>query len=212
MNEASKTSSQPILPGLSEPTSLPGLEDGTTPSDSQDGQKTPKSGQEAAHVSRSPMPERSKALMTHGIFGQNFDGSLQSAVLQQSLANRLIARLDDFGSNLYEMTWILRAMPSRMSLLTLRASARTKSGSGSIGWQTPRARGDAGGQRWRNLEARNLEDQARIFCLKRGLTIEEVARLSLSPTFVRRLMGYPVGWECCAVSAMQSTRKSRQSS
>lgn len=210
MSEASKPLPQPTLPAVPAFTFLPGLEDGTTLSSSPAGPPAERSG--LAHVPASPsrMPAIGEDLRTHGTFGPRFLGLYRSAILRQSLANKLMASLGKSGSIGYALTWKLSTMPSQMSLLTLRASAHRWSDSGFIGWQTPRARGDAGGQRWRSRRARNLEDQARIFCLDRGLTIEEVAALSLSPTFVRRLMGYPDGWDYCTATETRLTPKSQQ--
>lgn len=211
MSEASSNFQEQPLPGFAAPTSLPALVVGTTLSSSQGGLLIEESGQALAPASRTAWPGNRNEMLMSVTSGLIFSGSSASAALQRSLANRLITSMGRNGSRAYGLTWKARAMPSGMPLLTLRASERTRSDKDCIGWQTPRARGDAGGQRWRSGEARNLEDQARIFSLSRGLTIEEVSRLSLSPRFVRRLMGYPAEWECSAVSGMRLTPKSRRS-
>ena len=95
-------------------------------------------------------------------------------------------------------------------ICALRALVRRMHDKGCFGWQTPRARGDAGGRAWRRGHAKRLEDQARLFGMSLGLTEEEAARHSLSVTFCRRLMGYPSEWANCAPTAMPSSRKSRQ--
>src|SRR5690606_36873055 len=66
------------------------------------------------------------------------------------------------GSLEYGLTWKRWDMPSGPPICALRASARRTSDNGYGGWQSPRARGDAGGTRWKDGEARNLEDQARL--------------------------------------------------
>src|SRR5690606_22945963 len=66
------------------------------------------------------------------------------------------------GSLEYALTWKRWDMLWGPPLCALRASARRTSGKGYGGWQRPRARGDAGGTRWKDGEARNLEDQARM--------------------------------------------------
>ena len=207
MSEASKRSIPQSL--LAFDALISSLESGggTLPLDLQDGPTIEKSGLDRAPVNHSRWPGNRNEMLTSVTSGLIFSGSSASASLQRSLASKLITNMGANGSRAYGLTWKASAMPSGMPLLTLLASARTRSDKDCIGWQTPRARGDAGGQRWRHLEARNLEDQARIFCLSRGLTIEEVARLSLSKTFARRLMGYPAAWEHCEVTGTRSTPK-----
>lgn len=207
-NEASKKFEQLSLTEFDALISSQESAGGTLPSDSQAGPRIEKSGPAVVPANPSRWPENRNSMMTSVTSGPSFSGSSRSAVLQRSLVNKLIANMGGNGSRAYGLTWKVQAMPSGMPLLTLQASGRTRFDKGCIGWLTPRARGDAGGSRWKNGDGRNLEDQARIFCLSRGLTIAEVARLSLSPKFVRRLMGYPAAWERCAVTAMRLTPKS----
>ena len=195
------------------------LADGLTRCDLQDGPTINQSGRDHVPASHSPCLENEKAPTTPVIYGLNSIGSLASADLQQSLANRLQVRTASLGSTLFRLIWKERTTPLGRRICALRASGRRTSDNVCSGWQTPRARGDAGGQRWRQNGQRsrafknmNLEDFARIHCLQRGLTVEEVQAVSLSPTFVRRLMGYPAEWDSCGATAMQSCLKSRRRS
>ena len=63
----------------------------------------------------------------------------QSATLQQSLENRLRARLDVNGSPEYALTWKRWAMLSGPPICALRARARPTSDNGFFGWPTPNA-------------------------------------------------------------------------
>lgn len=150
-------------------------------------------------------------LMTSGTYGQPSTISSKSGALQRSLESKLQARLSTLGSTLYTLTWKPWVTPSGVSRLRQRGRAHQISGSGITGWLTPRARGDAGGQRWKTGDMRNLEDQARMYGLLRGLTVTEVSAMSLSAAFCRRLMGIPPEWCACAVTAIQSMPSKRKS-
>jgi len=184
-------------------------EDGRSRSEWLDGMTPAPCEPAPVRANRSASPGSNSARKTKDTCGQSSGTSSRSVNLQSLLESRLRARLGATGSTIYALIWKVWDMKSGLPICALRASGRRTSGNGSTGWQTPRARGDAGGSRWKRGDARNLEDQARIFALNRGLTIQEVAALSLSPTFSRRLMGYPVEWDCCGATAMQSCRKSR---
>ena len=178
----------------------------------QDGPMTDLFGQEVAHASHSALQAPSVAAKMSATYGLRSSGSSESAALQASLASKLPALLDSHGSTMFALTWKMKATPLRRQICQLAARAHPTKDSGCSGWLTPRARGDAGGKRWRDRLAKNLEDQARIYALMRGLPDTEVARLSLSATFVRRLMGYPAAWDDCAPTVTRSSRKSLPSS
>ena len=192
--------------------------DGPMLCDSQDGPTIEKSGQEVVLANLSARQAKEQGLLTSGTYGPPSTGSLNSAALTLSLVSRLRARMVLYGGILYRLTWKDRVTPAQRLIPALRASRPPTQDNGYIGWQTPRARGDAGGQRWRQNGLRteqskhnlNLEDTTRIFCLERGKTEEEVAQLSMHPTFVRRLMGYPPEWDSCGGTAMRSSRIKRR--
>jgi len=183
-------------------------EDGALRYGLQDGPMTDLFGQAVAHASPSALQVPSVAAKMSATYGLRSSGSSASAALQASLASRLPALLDSRGSTMFALTWKMKATPLRRQICQLAARAHPTKDSDCSGWLTPRARGDAGGKRWRDKLAKNLEDQARIYALMRGLPDTEVAQLSLSATFVRRLMGYPVVWDACAPTATPSCRKS----
>ena len=179
------------------------------PCDLQDGPTTDLFGQALAPASRSASQALSVAAKMSATYGLRSSASSASAALQASLASKLPGLLDSLGSTMYALTWKSKATPQRRQICQLAARAHPTNGSDCSGWLTPRARGDAGGKRWRDRLAKNLEDQARIYAVMRGLTDTEVARLSLSATFVRRLMGYPAEWDDCAPTGTQSSHKSQ---
>ena len=96
------------------------------------------------------------------------------------------------------------------------------------GWQTPRARGGAGGDRYLSGDTKNLEDQIRYNLMENpalpphgparltatgemltGSSAEMESGGQLNPAHSRWLMGYPPEWDDCAVTAMPSSRKSQ---
>ena len=185
----------------------PGLADGPLPWILPDGREICPFGLALALASLSARQVKEMGLQISGISGRPGSISSASADLSTSLASRLRAQLGTDGSILYRQTWKQRTTPSGALYWEHTASALRTSDSDCIGWLTPRARGDAGGKRWRDRLAKNLEDQARIYALMCGLTDTEVARLSLSATFVRHLMGYPAEWDACAPTETRSSRK-----
>jgi len=87
-----------------------------------------------------------------------------------------------------------------------------------VPWQTPRARGDAGGNRWKNQDIKNLEDQIRYNLMPGGIPLDGLAEMEkrapsqLNPRFSLWLMGYPIEWAYCAERVTPLSRKSRPKS
>ena len=125
-------------------TALPGLVDGSMPLNSPAGPRPSLSGLEAAPVNRSVTPVEEAASPILGISGPSSAGSLKSADLQRSLANRLRALLDENGSPEYSLTWKNWAMPSREPICALRAWVRPTSDRGFTGWHTPNSHDQRG--------------------------------------------------------------------
>lgn len=129
----------PTLPDTSSATGSPGSAAGPMRSDSPDGPMINPSGPVPVRVSRFRALEKDKVISTNAIYGRYSSGSSPSAVLQRCLENKLQARMDVNGSPEYALTWKRWRMPAGVPICALRASARHRSGSGSIGWQTPRS-------------------------------------------------------------------------
>lgn len=133
----------PTLPGLFNAISSPVLEAGPTPLPLQAGHLIAPSGQEAAHASPLAQPEKGLEQVTKDISGPSSPASSASFSLQQSLANRLRARLDVNGSPEYSLTWREWAIQGQEPICALRGSVLRTSDSGCIGWPTPTVQ-DAG--------------------------------------------------------------------
>ena len=139
MNAVLKTSDQMISPGMTDCTSSPELQCGTTHSTRPDGGEA-RYGRGVALASLSARQAKALGLLTSGTYGRTSTGLSNSAALQSSLASRLQARTASLGSTLYRLTWKDRVTPAGQSIPALRASARRTSDSDSTGWVTPSAR------------------------------------------------------------------------
>ena len=104
-------------------TSSQGSVDGVRHSDWQDGQQTDLFGLGAAPANPSAAQDDRRDLMMSDTCGQPSADSLTSASLQQSLASRLVERLELTGSPLYALTWKPVDMPSGPPICRLRALA-----------------------------------------------------------------------------------------
>ena len=162
MTDRSKTYSQATLWDTTDATSLLGSEDGTTRSNSPDGEMS-QYGLDHAHVSHGQSLATKASTTTRATYGRiSFDLSA-SQRLTSSLASKLQENTDLNGSPEYTLTWKALTTPSGLRISALRAKARPILDSGCTGWLTPMARGDARGERWKSGDIRNLEDQVQ-FC------------------------------------------------
>jgi hypothetical protein len=143
-NDQSKTLPQKTSQDLHNVTFSQALVAGLTHSGWLIGQKTDRSGQDRVLASHSVSLAKAQELRTTDTFGPLFDGSLPSAGLQSSLANKLRALMAENGSPEYELTWKHWNMKSGPRICALRASARRISDSGFGGWATPAAQEPGG--------------------------------------------------------------------
>lgn len=138
--------------------SLQGLAAGLSHLLSPVGQQTSQYGQGRAHVSRLARRAKEKEYRIRATYGPLFETSSPSAVLQQSLENRLRARTDVGGSPEYELIWRDWDMPSGPPICALRAQARHTSGNACSGWRTPRTSDYKGGITGKGGSTRNPSD------------------------------------------------------
>jgi hypothetical protein len=119
--------------------SLPASASGLTLSGSLAGPMTEPSGPAPVPANLSPRQAQALGLMTSGTFGPLGTISSRAADLQSSLANRLRARTDIFGSTLFKLTWKVQRTPAGRSFSLLRALAHRTAVTESSTWPTPRA-------------------------------------------------------------------------
>ena|SRR3990167_8362109 len=145
----------------------PGLAAGPTPSDLPDG--TDLFGQALAPANHSLLRGNGGATPTSATSGLRGSVSSASAILTQSLANRLAARLDSVGSMLWRSTWSRKVTPLGRAYWAHTASERHTSGNGCGSWPTPTCN-----EAQRNLQ-RRIED-------RRQLGLSEIVQLASWPT------------------------------
>ena len=138
MSAVLKMSNQMILPGMTDCTSLPESQYGTTHSIRPGGDEA-RYGPAVVRANLSARQARELGLMTSGTFGRTSSTSSSSAALQQSLESRLRAVTQILGSTLYKMTWKEWDTGSGRSRFRLRASVLRISETGFTGWPTPNA-------------------------------------------------------------------------
>ena len=112
------------------------------------GPTTAPSGRDPALANLSARQAEEQGRLTSGTSGRTGTISSASANLQLCLESKLRARTASVGSTLYALTWKDRATPSGRLICALRASARrtSDSGCGLLGWPTPTAKINAGGE------------------------------------------------------------------
>ena len=204
------------------------------------GQTRPKSGLEVVPASRFQSQENAEELKTNDTFGQFGASSLESAVLQLSLENRLQEKMLLTGSTMYKMTWRHRATQLGQRIFARQASVPRISGRDSIlllkGWGTPVANPANG--KPENFQKRKQKAVARG--VKMGTTITDIqmqaklvdltnpvrltasgetltgsnARMGtlgqLCPNHSRWLMALPPEWDEFAPTETLSVLKSRR--
>jgi hypothetical protein len=151
----------------------PGSADGHAPCKSRAGQKTARSGREAALVSPSLMQAKDSVTRTRVTFGHSSRTSSDSAVLQSSLASRLRARLGVNGSPEFSLIWKEWPIHGQAPICALRASGRRTSGKDSSGWPSPKASDSHGGTIGRATRSDGRD---------RGPTLNDAALLAPWPT------------------------------
>lgn len=161
-----------------------------------------------APVSHSQPPGLSVAAKMSGTYGLRSSVSSASAILQQSLANRLAELLDSHGSTMFALTWKAIRTPLLRPICQQRASAHRTSGSDFGGLPTIGANEMKGSSRVRFVGSPHFRGAK----TSEGLRTTEADPIYLNPSFGRLLMGYPTAWDDCAVTATPSSRKSRKHS
>jgi hypothetical protein len=111
--------------------------DGASPSDLPDGPMTDLFGQDHAHASPSPQPEKAKHQAMNATSGPIGSNLSELADRQSSLANRLKRQLDGVGSTLFTLTWKQKATPLGRPYSQLAASGRRISDNDCGSWATP---------------------------------------------------------------------------
>ena len=113
-------------------------------SSSPAGQQLDLFGLPLAPANPSVKQESEEGSAMNAISGLSSVISSASAALQRSLASRLQAKMDVYGSLEYSLTWKTWAMPAREPICALRASGRRTSDSDCTGarldgWKSPKA-------------------------------------------------------------------------
>ncbi len=127
-------------------TSLQALQAGRMRSGLPAGQTSAPSGPDPAPASPSASPAREQEQTTQGIYGRTSFALSAPVGPLSSWVNRLQARLAMVGSTEFELTWKVKDTPAKASIFRLAPSTRRTSGSGCIGWPTPKASDGEGGR------------------------------------------------------------------
>ena len=178
MNDRSKKSAPKTSKGTLSATSSPASGSGPTRCAKPGGPTTATSGPEVAHANPSAAQGPVRGLTTSVTSGPSSTGSSKSSALQQSLASKLVARLEGRGSTLYRLTWKDQATPSGRPICALRASVLRTSDSVSTGWPTPTKGNADGSQMAKGASATGRRPDGS----KATVSLNAVAQLSGWPT------------------------------
>ena len=137
--DPSATSQQATFADLLNATSSPASVVGRSPSDSQTGQTTGRSGLHLSRASLGAAAESGGAPLTKGISGRFSTSASASAALSAFLASKLKERLASVGSMEYKQTWKRKVTPAGRWYWAHTASARRTGDSGYSGPQEPAA-------------------------------------------------------------------------
>lgn len=137
MSEISKMSNLPNCQDTPSATSSRELVDGPSRCDLLVGQMTLLYGRVPAHANLSHRQAVEMGLATNGTYGPRSAGSLSSANLQRSLANRLRRNLEGIGCPIFSLTWKTWDIGRLEPICALRASVPRTSVNVSGGWPTP---------------------------------------------------------------------------
>lgn len=202
-----------IWPDLSSAISLQASAGGRMLLRSLAGLQTGKSGPEVVPVSRGVLRGGALAPTISATFGLRGSSSSKSASLQSSMENKLRAQMVAPGWIEPMLTWKVKTTPSHRRVFARRVSALHMTAHGCSLLPRPAARE---GRDW--SQARILARLDRGGCVARRICSRSaMLRLSkeivgLSPYFAAWMMGYPLEWNSCAVSATPLSRKSRKPS
>ncbi len=151
------------------------------------GQTSGPCGPDHVPVSRFRSQAQEQAISTNDTSGPLFTASSISATLQRCLESSLRARLGVNGSPEYALTWKAQDMPAGPPICALVALARRTSGSGLIGWPTPKAIED--GRTLEQYEAARLRGYERRKGKTNGGPSSKMGGLSVAVQMI--LLGWP---------------------
>src|ERR1041385_1713661 len=139
MKEALKKLNPTISEDSHNVISSPALESGVMHLETLAGQMILPCGQAPVPAKVSVQAGKGAASQISVIYGLHGSGSLESARLTQSLANKFRQKTGSLGSTLFRLTWKTRVTPSGRWIPALRASARRTSETAFTSWPTPAA-------------------------------------------------------------------------
>ena len=190
------------------------LQDGCEPCNLQAGRQADLFGPHPYHASRGVQPVKASVKQMTAISGRVSTGSGKSVNLQNALVSNLRTRLARDGLTPFLMTLNTRVTPLGRLYCQACLSVRHKKERESFGLlPTVTARE---GRDWSKAQILASLDNgtgvAKRICNKSTQALTKNLISGLNPYFAAWMMGYPKEWIYCAVSAMQSFRRSRRNS